>query len=347
MATINSHKAKDGSVSYRVRIQRKGCKTQTATFPSLREARKWGTMVEGEIIAGRHFPERTKKQYTLAELLERYEREILPTLAPSTQRTQRQRLAFRQQRLGYKTLADITKDDVVAVKEALARRGRASGTIHHYIGTLSHALNTAIREYDWLDRNVVSTIARPPKSPGKTRYLTDDERGRLLTECRRSKNPDLYDLVVVALYTGLRRGSLFSLRCQDVDTINKTLTVPHLKNKTPLVLPLVGEAYDILTRRCTSLKGAEYLFPEKRNGKQGGCYRRAFEEALKRANISGASFHTLRHSSASYLIQAGIPLYVVSQILAHKTVTMTASYAHLAVDNLRDALTTLSQRLSS
>src|SRR5207247_1425448 len=94
MATINSHKAKDGSVSYRVRIQRKGCKTQTATFPSLREARKWGTMVEGEIIAGRHFPERTKRQYTLAELLERYEREILPTLAPSTQRTQRQRLAF-------------------------------------------------------------------------------------------------------------------------------------------------------------------------------------------------------------------------------------------------------------
>jgi integrase len=253
---------------------------------------------------------------------------------------------IRQHALGHTYLADITKADVVAVKDDLARRGRASGTIHHYIGTLSHALTIAIREYDWLDHNVVSTITRPPKSPGKTRYLTDEERCRLLQECRRSKNPDLYDLCVVALYTGLRRGSLFSLRAQDVDRINKTLTVPHMKNKTRLILPLIGEAYEILTRRCTGRAGAEYLFPEKRNGKQGGCYRRAFEEALKRAGITGASFHTLRHSSASYLIQAGIPLYVVSQILAHKSVTMTQRYAHLAVDNLRDALTTLSHRLA-
>jgi integrase len=346
MATINAYTSKTGVTTYRVRVQRKGHKVQTATLPSLREARRYATMVEGEIIAGRHFPESTSKKHTLAELLARYDREIVPTLAPSTQRTQRQRITFWSQRLGHKSLSDITKADVVAVKEDLTRRGRAAGTIHHYIGTLSHALTIAIREHDWLTHNVVSTIARPPKSPGKTRYLTDAERSKLLEECRRSKNPDLYDLVVVALYTGLRRGSLFSLRCQDVDTIKKTLTVPHLKTKNALVLPLVGEAYEILTRRCTSLQGPEYLFPEKRNGKQGGCYRRAFEEALKRAGITGASFHTLRHSSASYLIQAGIPLYVVSQILAHTSVTMTQKYAHLQLENLRDALEVLSHRLA-
>ena len=83
-------------------------------------------MVEGEIIAGRHFPESTSKKHTLAELLARYDREIVPTLAPSTQRTQRQRITFWSQRLGHKSLSDITKADVVAVKEDLTRRGRAS-----------------------------------------------------------------------------------------------------------------------------------------------------------------------------------------------------------------------------
>jgi integrase len=346
MASIDTYTTKAGRIMYRCRVQRKGHKTQTASFLTRKEAVRFGQMVEGDIIAGRHFPQKPKG-HTLSELLVRINHDCLPTLAPSTQRTQRQRLAFWHQRLGHKYLADITKADVATVKEEFARRGRASGTIHHYIGTLSRALTIAIREYDWLDHNVVSTITRPPKSPGKTRYLTDDERSRLLTECQRSKNPHLYDLVVVALYTGLRRGSLFSLRCQDVDSTKKILTVPHMKNKTHLILPLLGEAYEILTRRCTGRAGAEYIFPEKRNGRQGGCYRRAFEEALKRADIPDASFHTLRHSSASYLIQAGIPLYVVSQILAHKSITMTQRYTHLHTDQLRDALEVLAQRLSS
>ena len=48
MATINTHRAKDGTLTYRVRIQRKGVKTQTATFPSLKEARRYGALVDAE-----------------------------------------------------------------------------------------------------------------------------------------------------------------------------------------------------------------------------------------------------------------------------------------------------------
>jgi hypothetical protein len=100
MASIDTYLTKSGQTMYRARVQRKGFKTQTAAFPSLREARKWATMIEGQIIAGRHFPESISKKHTLAELLARYDREIVPTLAPSTQRTQRQRLSFWHQRLG-------------------------------------------------------------------------------------------------------------------------------------------------------------------------------------------------------------------------------------------------------
>ena len=71
MATINTHKAKDGTLTYRVRVRCKGERVQTASFPTLKDARKWATMIEGDIIAGRHFPDK-KPKHTLNALLDRY-----------------------------------------------------------------------------------------------------------------------------------------------------------------------------------------------------------------------------------------------------------------------------------
>src|SRR5947207_1701666 len=77
MATMHLHQAKDGSKTYRVRVRRQGQSVQTASFSILKDAKKWGTMLEGEIIAGRHFPT-SKPKHTLAALLDRYVQEIMP-----------------------------------------------------------------------------------------------------------------------------------------------------------------------------------------------------------------------------------------------------------------------------
>ena len=86
MATINTHRATDGTLSYRVRIRRKGQQTQTASFSTLKEARSWATMIEGNILAGRHFPHK-KPQHTLSELLDRYVEDIMPRKTPETQKS--------------------------------------------------------------------------------------------------------------------------------------------------------------------------------------------------------------------------------------------------------------------
>ncbi len=52
MATINTHRSKDGTLTYRVRVRMRGQQTQTASFPSLKDARKWATMIEGQMIEG-------------------------------------------------------------------------------------------------------------------------------------------------------------------------------------------------------------------------------------------------------------------------------------------------------
>src|SRR5207249_7870272 len=61
-------------------------------------------------------------------------------------------------------------------------------TVQKYLTILSHALNTAVREYGWLGTNVVNTVSRPPLPPGRVRYLSDEERSRLLQEWKKSQN---------------------------------------------------------------------------------------------------------------------------------------------------------------
>src|SRR5262245_2171992 len=84
MATINAHTSKTGQTTYRVRVQKKGYPTQTATFPSLREARRWATMIEGQIAEGRHFPQ--KSTHTLSELITRYIADVMPHKTSTNQR---------------------------------------------------------------------------------------------------------------------------------------------------------------------------------------------------------------------------------------------------------------------
>jgi hypothetical protein len=91
MAAMHVHQAKNGPKTYRVRVSRKGQIVQTASFPSLQDTRIWATMIEGEIIAGKHFPA-SKLKYTLSALLDRYVQEIMTRKTLETQRFRRSSL---------------------------------------------------------------------------------------------------------------------------------------------------------------------------------------------------------------------------------------------------------------
>src|SRR5215471_3823322 len=195
MASISIHTSKDGVKTYHVRVRRKGEPTQCAVFPTLAQARKFATMLEGRVIEGRHFPQK-KTQHTLNELLNRYCQDIMPRKTEETQRTHQAAINYWRERLGNKTLGDITREDIIKGRDEL-HKTRKSATVVKYLVILAHALNIAMREYGWLDRNVAATVSKPTLPPGRTRFLTDDERSLLLEECRKSKNRFLYPLVVL------------------------------------------------------------------------------------------------------------------------------------------------------
>jgi len=292
-------------------------------------------MREGEILAGRHFPEK-KPKHTLSELLDRYVHDIMPHKTPETQRSQRPVIVFWRERLGHKLLQDITKADVIGLRNEIAETS-APATIQKYLVILSHALNIAIKEYEWLDTNVVNTVSKPPLPQGRLRFLSDEERSRLLDECRRSQNKHLYPLVITALYTGLRRGALLGLTQDMVDCETGTIYLEKTKNGTRHALLLAGEALSLIRARCKDLEGQPkaFLFPHT-GSIAWNSYRKSWERAVKRAHLKEFSFHSIRHSTASYLVQAGIPLYTVGTILNHKNpALMTSRYAHLQTRHRR------------
>src|SRR2546428_11646097 len=108
MATIDTRKGPDGKVVYRARIRRKGYPTQTGTFPTRSEAKKWITITEGAIFEKPHFHVIESTTRTPGDLIERYVREILPQKRRNTIVNQQQQLRWWSSHLGHSLLSDIT-----------------------------------------------------------------------------------------------------------------------------------------------------------------------------------------------------------------------------------------------
>ena len=148
----------------------------------------------------------------------------------------------------------------------------------------------------------------------------------------------------VARLTGIRRGNLAALTWQQVDLRHKTLLLGQTKNGDPLLVPLVDDT-------CETFKKLEQLksscpFVFQMEGKQllPEQISQAFIRTCKKAGITDFRFHDLRHDFATRLVKNGVELYRVGKLLAHRTVTMTKRYAHLDIDDLRDAVSVLNNK---
>lgn len=283
---------------------------------------------------------------TIAELIDLY-------MAAYTGRdgTRLPRLSWWATRLGSMRLDAITDDDVHAGLEDLAQRparryggqdadGRAvyrtkgkppaPATINRYAAALSAVLTWSIKRRIAPKGYVhpCRAIEQRPENNAKTRFLTEDERDRLLRACQASGWSRLYLLVLMALTTGARRGELLGLRWGDIHVAHATAHIERTKNGDRRVLPLTPAVVELLT----AAKGnpAELVFASKRRPDQPFAFEPQWSEALRVAKIRGVTFHTLRHSTASFLAQNGATLLEIGDLLGHRSVVMTRRYAHLA-----------------
>lgn len=347
MATFETRRSDDGSTSYRVKIRLRGHPPETATFARLTDARRWAQATEAAIREGRYFKTAEAKRHTLGDLVDRYIREVLPHKPRNASNTEQQLLWWKS-RLGHHTLADVNAALIVKCRNELlgtiTRRGTlmSPSTVVRYMAALSHALNIAVKDWDWLEDSAMRKVSKPRQPRGRERFLSDDERTALLTACKASTSQHLYTVVVLAISTGMRSGEMMNLRWPQVDLVRKQITLLETKNGTSRAVPITGHAFDLLkaaseTRRLdTDLVFPGAPKPQKPDamGKPREVdpvdLKKPWTTAVRKAKLSDFKFHDLRHTAASYLAMNGASTIEIAAVLGHKTLQMVKRYSHLA-----------------
>jgi integrase len=321
---------------WRVQIRRKGYPTLSSTFDTKAEATLWAA--QQEKMLAEQTPERVvqrlqNQDYRLRDALDRYAAEVLPSKKPTTQRRDTGILKVLKNEYGDVALAKLDGPMLSGmIRQWQGRVG--ANSIRLYLAVLSHLYNIARKEWGMVDlMNPVELVRKPKLPQGRDRRLVGDEEERLLAACA-AMNPELADIVVVAIQTAMRQGEIMGLEWRHVHWLDHTVYLPDTKNGTARLVPLSERAEAALQRQ-----------QQRATGKDGRVWkytndglRASYNKAVKRAGIVGLTFHDLRHEATSRLCERGLPIMTVQAITGHKSTQMLRRYTHISGKALVDAV---------
>jgi integrase len=350
MASIKQRLDKDGKLRYQVQVRIKGHPPQHASFKRKTDAERWIQQTEAAIREGRHFKTTEAKKHTLGEMVDRYITDVLPTKRKS-EKKQTAQLIWWKGELGSYLLADISPSQIAQKRDFLLKsitvrgRERSPSTVVRYMAALSHAYSVAMKEWGWIEENPIKRVTKPREPRGRVRFLDNEERDRLLSACEKSSNPFLYQIVVMALSTGMRQSEILHLKWSDVDLEKGRVILQQTKNGERRQVALSGPALEMVhdqgkLRRIDTPLLFPGRFPRKPMDIRG-----AWDNALKRANVDDFRFHDLRHCCASYLAMNGASVAEIAEILGHKTLAMVKRYAHLSDSHTAGVLAKMNEKI--
>ncbi len=352
MAYIETRKDSDGKTRYRVQVRLKGFPPQNATFERKTDAAKWAQQTEAAIREGRHFKTIEAKRHTVAEMIDRYIKSVLPTKR-SQKENQKPQLEWWKKQIGVYTLADTTPAMIAECRDELLegtthlKVKRSPATVNRYLAALSHCFTIAVKEWGWIDDSPMRKVRKCAEPRGRIRFLSEDERKRLLKACAESENKSLYLIVVLALSTGARKSEILTLRWNQVDLTRNVITIYETKNGEPRSLPITGHALRLIkdlnkVRHITT----DLLFPSK-DKKKAANIQHVWKTVLQKAELQDFHFHDLRHSAASYLAMNGATVAEIAEVLGHKTLQMVKRYSHLTEQHTAKVVEKMNKQIFS
>jgi integrase len=276
----------------------------------------------------------------------------LETVSPTKRSPERDRWSAKalQPVFTGRTLKSI---GAAQVREYIAGRigeGIAPGTVNKEIGLMSAALNWARRELEWEVPNPWQS-RRQREPAGRERWLTQEEARALVlaTERRGERAAHLVDFIVLGLNTGMRPGEMLNLEWDRVDLPRCRVEFGALdqKNGRSGQVPLNREAREALLSRArfraTHCPDASWVFCTK-DGERIVNIRKGFGECVRAAGLTDVHPHDLRRTCGSWLLQAGVGIERVSELLRHADVAITQRvYARLRPSDVADAVAVLDQ----
>lgn len=271
-------------------------------------------------------------------------------------------------------LEEISKKHVDGWRKSRVaeKDGPTLQTINRDLAALKAAMSRA-HEEDLIKSNPIRRVklAKIDSNP-KPRFLSTKEEQRLLKAVDKVNQSTRQQLIadgethfssvndypyanrikpmlIVAMHTGIRRGEIFSLRWGDIDLKGRILTVQGktAKGHNTRHVPLNADSLDALSKwkkQSQNSKANDLVFPANDGHSRLDSIRVEWDQLRRMAKLKNFRWHDLRHHFASRLVQEGVDLNVVRELLGHSDYRLTLRYAHLDPDNMADAVAKIERR---
>lgn len=322
MATIRNRNGK-----WQARIQRKGHQDLAKTFLTQQDALKWARSIEVELDKGTYINSHQAQKTTFGELIERYLREVTPTLRGKHEDTYRLKAILRRPIAKVNTL--LLNSSRIAKYRDERLKEVSTGTVIRELAYFSSIINHARREWDINIANPVLLVRKPPSPQGRNRILAIDEEMRLLHACEPKANRNIYTrpFVILALETGMRRGELLGLKWEDLNLAKRTAFLRLTKNGESRTVPLSTRAIQTLQDLPRSIDGR--VLPVNFAALEAN-----FKRARERAELPDLRIHDLRHTATTRLAEKFSNPLELSAITGHKQLNMLKRYYHPNAEQL-------------
>jgi integrase len=308
-----------------------------STVGARTEARRLRRLIDsgidplGQIEDGRAAP-------TVADLIERFEKEHFPRLRPGTVNGYR-KLFQNHIRPHFGAHTKVSEVDFASI-DRLHRKVTAAGgpyAANRAASLLSKMFTLGIR-WGMANANPCKGVERNLEAKRK-RYLSGDELARLIQALSEHPNKQSADIIRMLLLTGARRGEVLSMRWDQIDlqTGIWIKLASATKQKADHTVPLSAPARQLLSEIRDQKPSGEFVFPSDRSRHRVDV-NVSWQRIRKAAGISGLRIHDLRHSFASQLASGGASLPLIGALLGHSNPATTARYAHLFQDPQRAAV---------
>jgi integrase len=229
-------------------------------------------------------------------------------------------------------LSSITGEEILkSLPETVERTGKAvsNATLNRYRADIMRMFSLAYK-LDWIDSVPFVPRAKEPKV--RVKWITREKASLLIQNLRLQW---MKDVCFFALSTGARMSEIFTLTWHNVDLVNRVATVTNdnAKSGKARALLLNHDAVELI-RKLRFRNKCEYVFTRSTNKRVYDIDRRDFSDACQLSGIEDFHFHDLRHTWASWHVQAGTPLFTLKELGGWETLEMVKKYAHLNADHM-------------
>lgn len=236
-----------------------------------------------------------------------------------------------------KDIESIKPSDIEEYKLYMISSGRKNATINRYLAALKRAYNIMIND-ELINYNPVCKVDMLVEDNKRNRYLSKKEWKLLYKEL----SPVNKKIVMVALLTGLRKQNVLKLRWEQIDLNLRTIELSKSENKGKKIfkIPIVDILYNLL--QSLNPKESGYVFINPVTKKPYTDIKKGFSQACKRAGIKDFKFHDLRRTVGTWLLENGVDIRTIQNILAHSEISTTERYLCLSSEQNTRAMNVLS-----